>query len=243
MSLDILPSEPETGRARRSGPSPLRWVLSAVVVVLVAALIGGVTVAVRGLSGGGSQPEDALPAGAIAFAKVDLDPPAGQKINAIRFLRKFPALKDKVGLNADLRESLFEEMAQGAGWDDLSFDKDVAPWLGQRIGIAAYPGGENDAPRVFGAAGNVVVALQVTDEAKARAGLDRLMPPPTAAPTRVSSSATATRCSPSPRRRPTRPRRTPPRVCSPPTPTSPPTSPRWVTVSPGPGSTWTRWAR
>ena len=89
--------------------------LSAVVVVLVAALIGGVTVAVRGLSGGGSQPEDALPAGAIAFAKIDLDPPAGQKINAIRFLRKFPALKDKVGLNADLRESLFDGDGPGRG--------------------------------------------------------------------------------------------------------------------------------
>jgi hypothetical protein len=173
VSLDILPSEPEMG-APSKRPSPLRWVLSAVVVVLVAALIGGVTVAVRGLSGGGSQPEDALPAGAIAFAKIDLDPPAGQKINAIRFLRKFPALKDKVGLDADLRESLFEEIAQGAGWDDLSFDKDVAPWLGQRIGVAAYPGGESDAPRMFGAAGNLVVAVQVTDEAKARVGLDRL---------------------------------------------------------------------
>jgi hypothetical protein len=173
VTLDILPSEPEMD-APAKRPSRLRWVLSAVVVVLVAALIGGVTVAVRGLSGGGSQPEDALPAGAIAFGKVDLDPPAGQKINAIRFLRKFPALKDKVGLNADLRESLFKGMAEGAGWDDLTFDKDVAPWLGQRIGVAAYPGGENDAPRMFGAAGNVVVALQVTDEAKAKAGLQRL---------------------------------------------------------------------
>jgi hypothetical protein len=173
MSTDVLPSEPEMD-APSKRPSPLRWVLSAVVIILVGALIGGVTIAVRGLSGGGSQPEDALPAGAIAFAKVDLDPPAGQKINAIRFLRKFPALKDKVGLDADLRESLFEGMAEGAGWGDLSFDKDVAPWLGQRIGVAAYPGGENDAPSMFGAAGNVVVALQVTDEAKAKAGLERL---------------------------------------------------------------------
>ena len=173
VSTDILPTPSEMDAPSKS-PFPLRWVLSAIVVVLVLALVAGVTVAVRGLSGGGSQPEDALPGGAIAFAKVDLDPPAGQKINAIRFLRKFPALKDKVGLNADLRESLFEGMAEGAGWGDLSFDKDVAPWLGQRIGIAAYPGGDNDAPRMFGAAGNVVVALQVTDEAKARAGLERL---------------------------------------------------------------------
>ncbi|MEP6762074.1 MAG: hypothetical protein ABJA93_12025, partial [Sporichthyaceae bacterium] len=143
MSLDILPAFPEMD-APSKRPSPLRWVLSALVVVLVAALIGGVTVAVRGLSGGGSQPEDALPGGAIAFAKVDLDPAAGQKINAIRFLRKFPALKDKVGLNADLRKSLFTGMADSAGWGDLSFEKDVAPWLGQRIGVAAYQSEAND---------------------------------------------------------------------------------------------------
>jgi hypothetical protein len=179
VSLDILPSF-SAMEAPSKRPSALRWVLSALVVVLVAALIGGVTVAVRGLSGGGSQPEDALPAGAVAFAKVDLDPPAGQKINAIRFLRKFPALKDKVGLNADLRESLFEGMAESAGWGDLSFDKDVAPWLGQRIGVAAYQDAKaaSDAtpgvPGLLALGGRVVVAVQVTDEAKAKAGLARL---------------------------------------------------------------------
>ena len=116
--------------------------LYAVVVVLVAALIGGVTVAVRGLSGGGAQPEDALPGGAFAFAKVDLDPSAGQKINAMRFLRKFPALRDKVSLNGDLREALFESVSESAGWEKLDFDKDVEPWLGSRVAIAAYPPAE-----------------------------------------------------------------------------------------------------
>jgi hypothetical protein len=173
VSTDILPSQPEMDAPSKKRPSPLRWVLSALVVVLVLALVAGVTVAVRGLSGGGSQPEDALPGGAIAFGKVDLDPAAGQKINAIRFLRKFPALKDKVSLDADLRESLFKGMADSVGWDKLSFEKDVAPWLGQRIGIAAYaPAGGDSTDRPGGP--TVVVALQVTDDAKAKAGLDRL---------------------------------------------------------------------
>ena len=219
MSTDILPSQPESDAASSSSRSPLRLVLSGVVVVLVLALIGGVTVAVRGLSGGGSQPEDVLPGGAFAFAKVDLDPSAGQKINALRFLRKFPALRDKVSLDADLREALFEGVAEEAGWGELDFDKDVSPWLGSRIAIAAYAPAEGEGstgsasgsasgyaalPSVPAAAPSaeefdpegdygtdvdgtgdlspfggpvptIVVALQVTDSGKARAGLDKLI--------------------------------------------------------------------
>jgi len=188
VSIDILPS-PELDPSGPASRSPLRLVLSGVVVVLVLALIGGVTVAVRGLSGGGSQPEDALPSGAFAFAKVDLDPAAGQKINALRFLRKFPALRDKVSLDADLREALFENVAEEAGWGELDFDKDVSPWLGSRVAIAAYPPAEGDTSRgaassdsgygefapLGGPIPTVVVALQVTDAGKARAGLDKLI--------------------------------------------------------------------
>ena len=233
MSLDILPS-PEPAAPSAPSRSPLRLALYAVVVLLVLALIGGVTVAVRGLSGGGAQPEDALPGGAFAFAKVDLDPSAGQKINALRFLRKFPALRDKVSLNGDLRETLFESVSESAGWEKLDYDQDVEPWLGSRVAIAAYSpaerpknsggsassgaglatpseavkapapavapsaatlqpgelgetfgpedfeeefGSESDLGEVtpFGPIPSIVVALQVTDAAKARAGLDKLI--------------------------------------------------------------------
>ena len=179
MSIDILPSESDlpAADAKPGRPSPLRLVLSGLVVVLVLALVGGVTVAVRGLSGGGSQPEDVLPAGAFAFAKIDLDPPAGQKINALRFLRKFPALRDKVSLDADLREALFEAVADSAGWGELDFDSDVSPWLGQRVAVAAYAptGAGAGAEPLGGPLPTVVVALQVSDAGKARTGLDRLI--------------------------------------------------------------------
>ena len=42
------------------------------------------------LSGGGDQPEQHLPGSAVLFAKVDLDPAASQKIDALRFLRTLP---------------------------------------------------------------------------------------------------------------------------------------------------------
>jgi Protein of unknown function (DUF3352) len=171
-SYDVLAApEPESRR------KPATWWVVGGVVALVAALIGGITYGAASLSGGGTQPEGALPAGAIAFAKVDLDPAAGQKVDAIRFLRKFPSVRGHVALDADLRKVLFDSVADDAGWKGVSFAKDVEPWLGQRVAVAVY------SPKTFGpakstggsATPSVVVALQVGDEGKARTGLDRLI--------------------------------------------------------------------
>ena len=143
------------------------------VAVVVALIMGGVAVGAAMLSGGGTQPEEAMPKGAIAFAKVDLDPGAGQKIDAIRFLRKFPALKKHVTEDADLRKVLFEQVAQDAGWKDIDFAEDVEPWLGKRIAVAAYAPSQaqpDGAPMP-----DVLVALQVEDEGKAEEGLRRLV--------------------------------------------------------------------
>jgi hypothetical protein len=171
-NYDVLAAgEPEKRR------KPQNWWVVGGAVVAVAALIGGITYGAASLSGGGTQPEGALPAGAIAFAKVDLDPAAGQKVDAIRFMRKFPSLRGHVAPDADLRKVLFDAVADDAGWKSVSFAKDVEPWLGDRVGVAAY------APKAFGngktadepGAPTVVVALQVGDESKARAGLDKLI--------------------------------------------------------------------
>jgi uncharacterized protein DUF3352 len=152
-------------------PSPRRaapWWLVGGAVVLVLALVVGVTYAVRTLSGGGTQPEEALPSGAFAFAKLDLDPAAGQKIDAVRFLRKFPALREKIGKDADLRKVLFEAVRDQAGLQDVDYTRNVAPWLGHRAALAAYPPAkQGDGPRV-------VVALQVRDQGTARDGLARI---------------------------------------------------------------------
>lgn len=172
-ATDVLVADvPET--------KPAPWLLVVGVGVVVLALVGGVTYGLRALSGGGAQPEDALPAGAFAFAEIDLDPPAGQKLDAFRFLRQFPALQDKLD-GDDLRRVVFEAIAEDAGWDEIDYDSQVAPWLGQRLAVAVYPGDrfgakdrESDLPGLP-AAPDVVVALQVTDEGKARDGLARLV--------------------------------------------------------------------
>jgi hypothetical protein len=164
-SADVLAThEPD------SEPNRARWGVVALAGALVLALVAGVSWAVGSLSGGGAQPEDALPAGAMAFAKIDLDPPAGQKVDGFRFLRKFPTLRDRIPLDGDVRKVLFENFAEQAGWQDIDFDADVDPWLGDRLGLAGYPPDEADETT-----SPAVVALQVTDADKAEDGLRRLV--------------------------------------------------------------------
>lgn len=173
---DVLPShgDGDGAPARRSG---MRWLVAGVAAVVSLALVAGVSLAVRGLYGGGAQPEDALPPGAVAFAKIDFNPSMAQKIDAVRFVRKFPALRDKVASDdADLRATVFESLAPAMGWNPGDYATHVEPWLGHRLGVGLYlpqppanAGDERLAP-----VPDVIVALQVSDEDAARDGLGRL---------------------------------------------------------------------
>ena len=158
---------------------PAPWLLVGGVAALVLALVGGVTYGLQTLSGGGTQPEDVLPAGAFAYAEIDLDPPAGQKVDGFRFLRQFPDLRDKLS-GDDLRKTVFEAVAPQAGWSDVDYESDVEPWLGQRLGVGVYPpsalGGKPGQQRER-AMPTFVLALQVTDAGKAESGLARLAEP------------------------------------------------------------------
>ena len=141
------------------------WGLIGVAAGLVLALlVGGVVFAVGRLSGGGTQPEELVPASAFAFAKLDLDPAAGQKVAAMRFLRHFPDAADALGESDDIREVIFGQIAEDAG---LSYADDVEPWLGDRFAVAAIPGGAGRGPD-FG------VYLQVRDQDKAAGSLAKM---------------------------------------------------------------------
>lgn len=136
---------------------------------LVAALVlgGGAVFAAQKLSGGGAQPADVLPGDAYAYLRLDIDPSAGQKIAAVRFLNKIPQVKDTLGSD-DPRKKLWEAIAKeedcAAKYD---YTKDIEPWLGDRLGVALRPGGSDDEP-------NAVAALQVKDEAKAKSTIQAL---------------------------------------------------------------------
>jgi hypothetical protein len=145
-----------------------RW---AVVAGVTAGVLAIAAVAAWGatqfLSGGGPGAASAVPANALAYVALDLDPSAGQKVEAYRTLRKFPAIRDKIGSGDDLRRSLVEGLLSSSPCKGLSYDQDVGPWLGNRIAMAVVPGAQGGQPSPF-------AAVQVTDEDQARAGVQAL---------------------------------------------------------------------
>lgn len=157
----------EQPRRRRRGWGTAAAVLAAVLVVVVGI---GAFAAVRLLSGGGAQPEDAVPADALAFVRLDLDPAASEKIDALQFLGKFDALDDHLpSEDQDLRRWAFEQSAEDdPDLADIDYDQDIAPWLGQRFAVAVFaPPADEEDPLAAG-------LVQVTDEQAAQEGLTRL---------------------------------------------------------------------
>ncbi|TDW75856.1 DUF3352 domain-containing protein [Kribbella pratensis] len=146
-------------------------IVAALAMVLV---VAGGGIFAYGKLAGGKQPADVLPGTAVAYARVDLNPSAGQKVAAIRFMMKFPSVKDKLGLTGDtddLRQKLFEQIKKSSGDDlaDVDYDKDIKPWLGDRAGIAAVPPADGKREPT------VVVAVQVKNQDAANKGMDKLL--------------------------------------------------------------------
>ncbi|GAA4353164.1 DUF3352 domain-containing protein [Angustibacter luteus] len=152
---------PESSSGRRRG------VLIGAGVLVVALLGAGAAFAAAKLGGGGAQPDEAVPASAVAFVAVDLDPSSGQKIDALRFLRKFPKAADQIGKDDDLRKALFDSLKDD-GTVTGDWATDVEPWLGDRAGVAVLP------PVQDGDDPGVVVVLAVKDQGKAKAGLAKV---------------------------------------------------------------------
>lgn len=150
------PGEPPSGRrGRRTG-------LVAAAAVAVVAAVGTGAYGVVQLMSGGSSPATAVPADAIGYVSLDLDPSASQKIEAFKILRKFPAVKKELGNRDDLRRTVFEKLIKDSDCQGLDYAKDVEPWIGERVAVAAVPDPEQGA--------SPLVVLQVSDQDKARAG-------------------------------------------------------------------------
>ncbi|HEX2706319.1 MAG TPA: DUF3352 domain-containing protein [Candidatus Lustribacter sp.] len=135
--------------------------------VALALAVGAGAVAFTTLSSKGAQPDTVMPGEVALYARIDLDPSAGQKVNTVRFLSKLP--KSKGDLAKDPRQALFSMIKDGSsGLKDIDYAKDVEPWLGDRLAVGVLPG-------AAGAEPVAVVAVQVKDEAKAKDGIARLM--------------------------------------------------------------------
>jgi hypothetical protein len=150
---------PARGRGRRAG-------LVAGAAVAVVAAVGVGAYGVVQLMAGGASPATAVPANAVGYVSLDLDPSASQKIEAFKILRKFPAIEKQLGSREDLRRAVFDEIKTSGDCPGLDYARDVQPWIGDRIALAAVPDSKEGA--------RPLVVLQVRDQAKAKAGASKL---------------------------------------------------------------------
>lgn len=154
--LDVLGTAEPIDRRRSWGP-----VIASVIGVAGVGVAGtGIALAVA-LSGGGAQPEDALPADVFGMVKVDLDPAGGQKVAAYELARRFPQLE--VDTAGSLKDDLLRRLLKDSGVD---YDEQVRPWVGARAAVAALPDADGDGSP------EPLIALAYDDRAEA----ERLLP-------------------------------------------------------------------
>ena len=114
--------------------------IAIIVGVLVIFVVGGVF-AFSKLSGGGVQPEELLPADTVAFAKLDLNPSFGQKVEFVRFISHFSGtFKD---FNSE--DPIGSVLNQFTPTSTLNWDE-IKPWIGNRFAIAGVQGTDGIAP-------------------------------------------------------------------------------------------------
>jgi hypothetical protein len=159
----VAPEPAQPPRTRGRGAT-IAIVASVVAVVVIA---GGGFAAWRFLAGGGPRPAEVLPASTFAVLSVDLDPSGGQKIEAIKTLRKFPSFREHTGVrpDSDVVKAIFDDTV-GKECKAVDYADDVKPWIGQR---AAIGGVELDKDKPLPA-----VAVQVKDKGAAGKGMAKL---------------------------------------------------------------------
>jgi hypothetical protein len=160
---------PDTGDGSDIANDNRKRLIALGVIVAGGAVVAAGAWAATSFFATGAQPAEVLPDSTIGYFSVDLDPSGGQKIEAIKMLRKFPGFVDQVDLQTDddLRERFFEEITKSGECEGLDYAQDVKPWLGSRAAMAAVDLGD-DQPTPVG-------VVQVSDAGKAEDGVAKLI--------------------------------------------------------------------
>lgn len=163
------PAEPSTPVAVAQADAPKKGRRTALIAGAVALVLVGSTVAfaVNRLAPKGSPLDAVVAASAAMYIRVDLDPSAGQKVAAVRFLQKLPTTDSE--FTKDPRQGLFDLIKQNITDPKAQAEVDnVEAWLGNRAALVMLPPPSDGAgPMLYG-------AIEVTDSAKAKTSLDTL---------------------------------------------------------------------
>jgi hypothetical protein len=164
--FDLTPGTDVIGTPPPASRRPLVLVLGTVAVVVALLLAGaGVKRFVGTASHAGGAAAAWVPASTFAYVQIDMNPSAEQKLALFNFSRKFPdSPTTRPGATADnLRDTLLSAMIDDP---DVDYAKDVKPWLGDDMALAAFSDAAGHA--------RAVLAMGVKDRDAAAVGLKRL---------------------------------------------------------------------
>ncbi len=106
----------------------------------------------------------AVPADAIAYATVYLQPSTGQKMNLALLLGHVPGFSDA----ANLDQKIHEIAARFLGMAGINYEADVRPWIGNQLSVALRPGaGDLTMP-------SPSLLASVNDQAAAESGMEAI---------------------------------------------------------------------
>ncbi|MGQ0465557.1 MAG: hypothetical protein ACT4QG_09590 [Sporichthyaceae bacterium] len=161
--VDLTGPRPEPVRPGKRNAWQIGLIAGATALTVVAA--GGAWAVGSFLSGGGAQPDDVLRSGALAFAKLDMDPAASQKLAVWQLSKKFPAAFGDAAEKTVVQELLGEAILEDV--PTMTYERDVKPWVGDRLAVAVYPGATATAEPI------AAVAVAYTNEAAMKAALEK----------------------------------------------------------------------
>ncbi|HYO42003.1 MAG TPA: DUF3352 domain-containing protein [Candidatus Limnocylindrales bacterium] len=172
--------------AKRPGRSMIKWVIAAVVVLLVAGTAAGATLLLTSDSG-----DPAVlawsPADSVAYSELRLDLPGSQSAELAKVMKAFPGFEDQAAFPVKLSEALDVLVGQATDGKQ-SWKTDIEPWFGGQVGGSVGPIPTKADPT----AARFVLLVSTKDAAKATAWVDGLVKQDAAATTTTETYNGAT---------------------------------------------------
>ncbi len=165
----VAPTAVEQTTTARPGRSRLKWLVAALVTLLVVGTVAGAGLLLTGDSGD----PDVLawtPSDSVAYAELRLDLPGTQSAELAEVMKAFPGFQDQAAFPVKLSEALDQLVGQAT--DGMQgYKNDIEPWFGGQVGASVGPLPQTADP----AGARALVLLSVKDGAKATAWADDLV--------------------------------------------------------------------